>query len=169
MPFSEIAIIAVGGTVLSMWLGCSRFERRLAARIWSLPAFSCLLESAGVTLISQFLIMGSFVVGIQAIHPGLDIMSLFSAAAVISFVASIPVTVNGWGVRELMAVYVLGLLGISAADAVAVSVLIGLCSTLVIVAASPFVLKQMAYTDSGVGESLPVTEPAHGGVEKSSA
>jgi|CXWL01.1.fsa_nt_gi uncharacterized membrane protein YbhN (UPF0104 family) len=168
MPFSEIAIVAVGGVVLSIWLGRSRFEKRFAARIRSWSAFSCLLESAGITLISQFLMLGSFVVGIQAIHPGIDIMPLFAAAAVISFAASIPLTVNGWGIREMTSVYMLGWLGISAADAVAVSVLIGLCSTLVIVAASPFALKKTTDADSGVGESLPIIEPAHE-VEKASA
>ena len=168
MPFSEIAIVAVGGAVLSMWLGRSRFEMRLAARIRSWSAFSCLVESAGVTLISQFLMLGSFVVGIQAVQPGLDILPLFAAAAVISFAASIPVTVNGWGIRELTAVYVLGLLGISAADAVAVSVLIGLCSTLVIVAVSPFALKRTTDGDACVGESPQMDKTAYE-VEKESA
>ncbi|MDP2382652.1 MAG: lysylphosphatidylglycerol synthase domain-containing protein [Nitrospirota bacterium] len=168
MPFGEIAIVAVGGVALSWWLGRSGFERRVAARIRSWSAFSCLLESAGITLISQSLVLGSFVVGIQAVHPGLDILPLFAAAAVISFAASIPITVNGWGIREVAAVYVLGGLGISAADAVAVSVLIGLCSTIVIVAASPFVLKKRTDTDSSVAESLPMIEPAHE-VEKASA
>ncbi len=168
IPLAEIVIVTVGGVVLSLLLGRSRFETRLVARIRSWSAFSCLLESAGITLISQFLMLGSFVVGIQAIHPGIDIMSLFAAAAVISFAASMPVTVNGWGIRELTAVYVLGQLGISAADAVAVSVLIGLCSTIVIVAVSFFALKRTTDTDTGVSESLPMTEPVHE-VEKASA
>lgn len=168
MPFIEIAIVAVGGAVLSMWLGRSRFETRLAARIRSWSAFSCLLESAGVTLISQLLMLGSFVVGVQAIQPGIGIMPLFAAAAVISFAASIPVTVNGWGIRELAAVYVLGRLGISAADAVAVSVLIGLCSTIVIVAVSPFALKRTTDGDASVGESPQMDKPAYE-VEKASA
>ena len=151
-----------------MWLGRSRFERRLAACIRSWSAFSCLVESAGVTLISQFLMLGSFVVGIQAIQPGIGIMPLFAAAAVISFAASIPVTVNGWGIREVTAVYVLGRLGMSAADAVAVSVLIGLCSTLVIVAVSPFALKKTIDGATSVGESPQIDKPVYE-VEKASA
>jgi len=82
------------------------------------------MESVGITLIGQLLVLGAFVVGIEAIHLGIGWITLFFAAAVISFAASFPVTVNGWGIRELTAVYVLGWLGISAADAVAVSVLI---------------------------------------------
>jgi len=167
-PFTEIAIVAAGGAVLSMWLGRSRFETRLATRIRSWSAFSCLVESAGITLISQFLILGSFVVGIHAIHPEIDMMLLFAAAAVISFAASIPVTVNGWGIREVTAVYVLGRLGIAAADAVAVSVLIGLCSTAVIVVASPFSFKKTSDGDAGVGESPQTDSPAYE-VEKASA
>jgi len=113
MPFPEIAIVTMGAAVLGLWLGRSRFEMRLAARIRSWSALSCLGESAGIMLISQFLTLGSFVVGIQAVQPGIDITLLFAAAAVISFAASIPVTVNGWGIREVTAVYVLGRLGIS--------------------------------------------------------
>lgn len=168
LPFSEIALVIVGGVFLSMMLGCSRFETRLAARIQSWAAFLCLVECAGVTLISQFLMLGSFVFGIQAIQPGIDIMSLFAAAAVISFAASIPVTVNGWGVRELTAVYVLGLLGISAADAVAVSVLIGLCSTGVILVASPFSFKKMSDGDASAEKSSPLIKASYE-VEKASA
>lgn len=95
-------------------------------------------------------------------------MPLFAAAAVISFAASIPVTVNGWGIREMTAVYVLGWLGISAADAVAVSVLIGLCSTLVIVAVSPFALKKTIDGVTSVGESPQMDKPMYE-VEKASA
>jgi uncharacterized membrane protein YbhN (UPF0104 family) len=168
IPLAEIVIVTVGGAVLSLWLGRSRFETWLAARTLSRPAFSCLLESAGITLISQFLMLGSFVVGIQAIQPGINLMPLFAAAAVISFAASIPVTVNGWGIREVTAVYVLGRLGISAADAVVVSVLIGLCSTAVIVAVSPFSFKKTSGGDAGVEESPQRDKPAYE-VEKASA
>lgn len=33
---------------------------------------------------------------------------MFAAAAVISFAASIPISVNGWGCAEIAAVFVLG-------------------------------------------------------------
>lgn len=168
VPFSEIALVIVGGIFLRMMLGWSRFETRLAARIQSWSACLCLVECVGVTFISQFLMLGSFVLGVQAIQPGVDIISLFAAAAVISFAASIPVTVNGWGVRELTAVYVLGLLGVSAADAVAVSVLIGLCSTVVILVASPFSFKKMSAGDASAEKSPPLIR-ASGEVEKASA
>lgn len=168
MPLAEIVIVTVGASVLGLWLGRSRFEMRLVARIRSWSAVSCFFESAGITLISQFLTLGSFVVGIQAVQPGIDITLLFAAAAVISFVASIPVTVNGWGIREVMAVYVLGRLGISPTDAVAVSVLIGLCSTAVIVAASPFSFKKLSDGDAGIEDSSPKEKPAYE-VEKASA
>lgn len=168
MPLAEFAIVIVGGVALSLWLGRSRFELRLATRIRSWSAFSCLVESASLTLIGQLLVLGAFVVGIQAIHPGIGIMSLFAAAAAISFAASIPITVNGWGVRELTAVYVLGWLGISAVDAVAVSVLIGLCSTVVIIAVSPFFLRKVSDGDASAGAFSKIAKPASD-VEKVSA
>ncbi|MFZ5589656.1 MAG: O-antigen ligase family protein, partial [Pseudomonadota bacterium] len=107
-----------------------------------------LMSIGGLTLAGQLLILGCFVLGILAVSPDIPVASLFAAAGIISLAASMPITVNGWGVRELAAVYVLGELGISAADAVAVSVLIGLCSTLVILAAVPFSLRRLPVPES---------------------
>jgi hypothetical protein len=94
---------------------------------------------------------------------------MFAAAAVISIAASIPVTVNGWGIRELMAVYVLGKLGVAAVDAVAVSVLIGLCSTIVIVAVSPLALRKTSDGDIRSVDAFTQTAKSVYEVEKASA
>ena len=100
---------------------------------------------AGLTLAGQLLMLGCFVVGILAVSQGLPIASLFAASAIISLAASMPITVGGWGVREVAAVYVLGNLGIPAADALAMSVMVGLCSTLVILASAPFCLRKLSH------------------------
>jgi uncharacterized membrane protein YbhN (UPF0104 family) len=100
---------------------------------------------AGLTLGGQLLMLTCFVVGILAVSKGLPVASLFAASAIISLAASMPITVGGWGVREVAAVYVLGNLDISAADALAMSVMVGLCSTLVILASAPFCLRKRSH------------------------
>lgn len=144
----EIVIAALGGGALSLWLGRSRFEAQLSGQMFSWANFARVMSIAGLTLAGQLLILGCFVLGILTISPDVPVTSLFAAAAIISLAASMPITVNGWGVRELAAVYVLGKMGIPAADAVAVSVVIGLCSTLVILAAAPFVIRKPPMPES---------------------
>lgn len=163
----EIVIAALGGGALSLWLGRSRFEAKLSRQMFSWANYARVMSIAGLTLAGQLLILGCFVLGILAVSPDVPIASLFAAAAIISLAASMPITVNGWGVRELAAVYVLGKLGIPAADAVAVSVLIGLCSTLVILAAVPFSLRKLPMPESA--KPLDVTVHSVLEIEKSAA
>lgn len=163
----EVVIAALGGWALSLWLGRSRFEAKLSRQMFSWTNFARVMSIAGLTLAGQLLILGCFVLGILAVSPDVPIASLFAAAAIISLAASMPITVNGWGVRELAAVYVLGKLGIPAADAVAVSVLIGLCSTLVILAAVPLSFRKSPMPESV--KPLAVTVHSVSEIEKSAA
>ena len=141
----EIVIAACGGGVLSLWLGGSRFEAKLSGRLFSRENLDRLALVVGMTFIGQLLMLGSFVVGILTISQGIPIASLFAASAIISLAASLPITVGGWGVREAAAVYVLSNLGIPAADALAMSVMVGLCSMLVILASAPFCLRKLSH------------------------
>ncbi|HEX9868288.1 MAG TPA: lysylphosphatidylglycerol synthase transmembrane domain-containing protein, partial [Candidatus Tectomicrobia bacterium] len=136
----EVMIAAGGGLALSFWLGRSHFEARLAAKGWSLAAAFKVLEVVAITLAGQLLVLSAFVLGALALKPDTDLLSLFAAAAVISFAASIPVTVNGWGIREMAAVAMLGHIGISGPSALAVSVLSGLCVTAVTLGAATLAL-----------------------------
>ena len=140
IALAEIVIAACGGWALSLWLGGSRFETKLSGRVFSRANLTRVMLIAGLTLAGQLLMLGCFVVGILAVSQGIPIVSLFAASAIISLAASMPITVGGWGVREVAAVYVLGILGIPAADALAMSVMVGLCSTLVILASAPVYL-----------------------------
>jgi uncharacterized membrane protein YbhN (UPF0104 family) len=141
----EIVIAACGGWALSFWLGRSRFETKLSGRALSKANLTRVMLIAGLTFAGQLLMLGCFVVGILAVSQGISIVSLFAASAIISLAASMPITVGGWGVREAAAVYVLGNLGIPAADALAMSVMVGLCSTLIILASAPFYLRKLSH------------------------
>lgn len=167
LSIAEVMVVALAGVGLSLWLGRSRFEAALSNKIFSRANIARVLLIAGLTLVGQLLVLGSFVLGILAISPDIPVVSVFAAAAIISFAASMPITVNGWGVRELAAVYVLGKLGIPTADAVAVSVIIGLCSTLVILAVVPFSLRKLSMPESA--KPLAVTVHPVSEIEKAAA
>ena len=145
IALAEIVIGVCGGWALSLWLGGSIFERKLSGRVLSRANLARVTLIAGLTFAGQLLVLGCYVVGILAISKDIPVVSLFAASAIISLAASMPITVNGWGVREGAAVYVLGNLGIPAADALTMSVMVGLCSTLVIVASAPFCSRESAH------------------------
>ena len=145
IALGEIVIASCGAMALSLWLGRSRFETKLSRRLLSRANLARVTLIAGVTFAGQLLMLGCFVVGILAVSQGISIASLFAASAIISLAASMPITVGGWGVREVAAVYVLGNLGVPAADALAMSIMAGLCATLVTVAAVPFYLRKLSH------------------------
>ena len=145
IPLAEIVIAACGGWALSLGLGSSRFEKKLSGRVLSRANLARVMLIAWLTFAGQLLMLGCIVVGILAVSQNIPIASLFAASAIISLAASMPITVNGWGVREAVAVYVLGYLGIPPPDALAMSVMVGLCSTLVILASAPFCLGKFSH------------------------
>lgn len=157
VSFPEIMLIAGGGLILSFALGRSKFESLVISRTFSLANVTNVLEIVSITLIGQLMVLGAFVLGILALKPGIDIVDALAASAIISFAASMPVSVNGWGVRELAAVYVLGQLGMDSSSAVAVSIVVGLCSTAVVAAAGPLALAKR--TEQPVELPLPSAEP----------
>ena len=143
----EIFLTAGAGLILSLWLGRSRFEAHLISRTLSWASIVNVLEVGAITLIGQLLVFASFMIAVMALQPGIDFWQLLAAVAITSFAASLPLTVNGWGVRELAAVYTLGQIGVSSSNALAVSILVGLCSTAVILIAAPISLKKTVDRD----------------------
>lgn len=141
MPLVEIGITAAGGLGLSLYLGRSRFEKHLFSQVFRKQNFYRIAKIAALTVGGQALMLGCFVVAMYAVSSQIPAVSMFAAATVISLAATIPITVGGWGVRELASVYVLGTLGVPAADAMTISVMVGLCSMLPILALAPLCLK----------------------------
>lgn len=163
IPLSAIVVLVLASAFLSLWLGSSTFEIRLARRLLSRENFLRGLSVIALTAVGQALVLGSFVFGILAFRPEMPVLPVIAASAIISFAASLPITINGWGVRELAAVFVLGKLGIPAAEATTVSVIVGVCSTAVILAATPFVFGK---TSPSASASCPQTRAHLGDMEK---
>lgn len=90
-----------------------------------------------ISFATQTLMLFAYVVAAQGIGFGVPVISILAASAIVSFAASIPITVNGWGVREMAAVYVFGQLGMDEANALFISVLIGLVSTAAVLISAP--------------------------------
>jgi uncharacterized membrane protein YbhN (UPF0104 family) len=83
------------------------------------------LRLIGLTFVVQLPVMGAYVVTAHILSPQTSISSLVAASAVVMFAASVPVSLGGWGVREMSAVVALGTIGVEARDAVLAAVIVG--------------------------------------------
>ena len=98
-----------------------------------LSAFIVILGFYSVVIISNGLNVGVSLIALIAIQPGIAIMS------------SLPLSLGGWGVREASMVVGLGLLGVEAVDALAISLTYGMLSILAtFVAAGASLLMRMS-------------------------
>lgn len=138
----QIIITIFLACLLSFWIGGSRFEKGMLKNSVSWINGLRLIETIAITLLGLTLTLTCFVV-VESAIPGVsaNFIDLFAAAAVISFAATMPITVNGWGIREVASIFVLDKLGYSTTDAVLVSVVVGLCSMLVILGMIPSTIK----------------------------
>jgi hypothetical protein len=83
-----------------------------------------------LTVLAQAIIMLSYVLTASRVGLAASWGDSFSSAAITSFIASLPISINGWGVREYAAIYSFGMIGLPKASALATSILIGALSTL---------------------------------------
>ena len=128
LPIIEILVVFVLLGFALVKIGLSRYEKVILSRIKTRSLVWFLIVCGGVTIVGQVLMIVIFVIAIKYLFPEISSFLLLSAAAIISFVAAIPISVNGWGVREVGSIAVLSTLGVGATDAVAVSVYVGVCS-----------------------------------------
>ena len=133
----EILFISLLAISTSFIFGRSPLEKKLFANTISWKNVLRFSELTVVTFFSQVFVVGGFVIGAMFIAPNENLIHLIAASVVVSFVASLPISVNGWGVRELAAVFTFGHIGIEPSAAMALSILIGLIATAVVLTIYP--------------------------------
>lgn len=82
----------------------------------------------GVTCVTTLAIIFNsftFVFLLMDLVPSVHFWLAVAASLVVAFAASLPFTINGWGVRELSAIYAFGAIGVDRVDALAVSITVG--------------------------------------------
>jgi len=88
------------------------------------------LRIAGLTLLVQLPMMSVYVALALDFSPRTPVIDLIAASAIVMFAASVPISLAGWGVRELSAVVALGAIGMTASAALTTAVIIGAGSLL---------------------------------------
>lgn len=86
-----------------------------------------------LSTVIQLSTMAAYMVAAKALAPSIGIGTMAAAAAVVMLAAALPISLAGWGIRELSAIYALGIIGLPKEKALIVAVVVG-CSALVVVA-----------------------------------
>lgn len=114
----------------------SRFIRQVFHLVDAKKMGQAVLATAG----AQIAVALAYVVIASTVAPGISLGDLFAAALVVMFAASIPVSVAGWGIREISAVLVFRELGVPEDAATMIAVSIGALSLLLVVIPLPYFL-----------------------------
>jgi len=128
VPFVEIFLVLSVTWCVSRRLGLRRFEYRHVVAVLAWRNAAHVLEMLAVTALSLGAMLSCFALLFRIVAPAAGWLDLYAMAAVVSFGASIPISFGGWGLREITAVYVLGLAGVSANAALSAAIFCGLLS-----------------------------------------
>jgi len=165
LPVGQIAVVSIIAMATVFIFGRSRYDQVLIKLSVSPRTALLVLQMFGITLLAQFFVLSAFAVLIAFMHMG-NFLQWFAAAAIISFAASIPISVNGWGIRELASVFALSPLGVQPSDAIAISVVIGICSTFVVFLFLPVLMGEKASSYSRVALHHSPSPVSPGDVER---
>jgi uncharacterized membrane protein YbhN (UPF0104 family) len=89
-------------------------------------------RNIALTLGIQLTTAAAYVLAVRSFIPAIDLLDVVAASTVVMFAASLPISLAGWGVRELSAVLALSVVGVPSVAALAVSVIVGAISLLVV-------------------------------------
>ncbi len=111
-------------------LGYGRILVKTATPVLSRRFVGAFLRLSLLTLVVQAAMMLAYVSVAHQLSPDTSIVDLVAASAIVMFAASVPISLAGWGVRELSAVFALGAVGIAGSAALTTAVVIGVGSLL---------------------------------------
>jgi hypothetical protein len=84
-----------------------------------------LLRAVALSLIVQLPMMVAYTFIAHTLSPVTPVSDLAAASTIVMFAASVPISLAGWGVREMSAVFALGAIGVGTGNALLAAVTIG--------------------------------------------
>jgi hypothetical protein len=112
--------------VLSLWWGRAFYTNRLRSMEGATKALKRVPRTAIYAIVSQAIVITGFSLILRAFGVDADFAILLAGASVTCFAASVPIGINGWGIREIAAMYIFGIVGISPGIAILASITLGL-------------------------------------------
>ena len=90
------------------------------------------LTIIGLTLCVHVPMQAAYVIAAHTLSPQTSIADLIAASAIVMFATSVPISLAGWGMREMSAVVGLGAIGVPGHAALTAAVMIGIGALLVV-------------------------------------
>lgn len=126
-----LGLFAATGT--GALLGYGRLAARSVAPWLTKNFVTGFLQLVALTAIVQFPMMLAYVLAAHSLSPQTPIPDLVATSAIVMFAASVPISVAGWGIREMSAVVALGAIGVAPQDALLAAIIVGTGSMLTMV------------------------------------
>src|SRR5665213_3362552 len=120
----------LAATTAGALLGFGRSATRSIAPFITRNFARACLRIVALTLFVQVPMMSAYVAAAHSVSPQVAIAELVAASSIVMFAASVPISLAGWGVREMSAIVALGTIGVAANDALTVAIVIGAGSML---------------------------------------
>ena len=134
------------------WLGWGRRALEGAAALVGASLVYRLTRTVVLSIGIQILTAVAYIVLVRTMAPAIPLIDLAAGCVVVMFAASLPISLAGWGVRELSAVFVLSAVGVPPAAALVTAVVIGVGSLLVLL---PLGALALTGTNSAPEDSVP--------------
>jgi O-Antigen ligase/Lysylphosphatidylglycerol synthase TM region len=141
----RLVIGLIAATTVGALVGYGRNAVTAVLPLLSERFVRSLLSVFAVTLFVQLPIMVAYVAMAHALSPGVALVDLVAASTVVMFAASVPISLAGWGVREMSAVAALGLIGVSGHAAFATAITVGVGSLVSMAIAAAISLPGLTY------------------------
>ena len=152
VPVVEMLITLATVVAGYLWFARTGGERAILRVLTSMRFARGGLEFVLISTMALGLNYLAFLFAFWAVGAAASPVVLLAAAAIVSFVAGLPISAQGWGVREFAAIKVLGTVGVAAEAALLGSVIVGLGAALVVLAGSllfPVLVKHSAESTAG--------------------
>ena len=141
---SDQLIKIVGGLVAATTAGAvvghGRLTSQVLARFMKPRVVARVLRLAALSLVVQLPMMAAYIAVAHVLSPQIAIANIAAASAIVMFAASVPISLAGWGVREMSAVFALGAIGVGSADALVAAIVVGAGSMLTMAVTAIFSL-----------------------------
>jgi len=120
--------------IVVYWKALPKKDRYILRKYLNLRNVKYIFSSVLLSIVTWILSASCFVLCIRVLGGSaaieVEYFRLLGASIIVSFIASMPVSVNGWGVREFAAITIFSLLAIPGEVALGAAVIIGVLSVL---------------------------------------
>ncbi len=124
----RLLFAAAIGVLVAMLVGMPNTLRSIFDTIVTNFNTRYMILSFILSLLSSSLMVTAYILVIRSFSTDISLGDVFAASTIVMLSASLPLSASGWGVRELSAVVIFGLIGVNAGAALGSAILIGLLS-----------------------------------------